>query len=94
MPRSIRLKEFSKSNVTTNTPPDWYIAARDSSLVQQPYKIKTDENGFILSEPAGNPNYPKIIFLGDSVLEGMFSLPEDRLCSRLQNILAKEIGGS
>jgi hypothetical protein len=92
MPRAIRLKEFPKSTEIFNTPPDWYVAARDSSLVQQQYKIKTDENGFILPEPTSKPNCPTVIFLGDSVLEGMFSLPEDRLCSRLQNILAKENG--
>lgn len=92
MPRAIRLKEFPKSTEIVNTPPDWYVAARDSSLLEQPYKIKTDENGFILPEPPSKPNSPTVIFLGDSVLEGMFSLPEDRLCSRLQDILAKEKG--
>src|SRR5436853_4558708 len=92
MPRAIRLKEFPKRAEIVNVPPDWYVAARDSSLVQQAYKINTDANGFILPQPEGNPNSPNIIFLGDSVLEGMFSLPEDRLCSRLQNILATEEG--
>ena len=92
MPRAIRLKEFPKSMEIVNTPPDWYVAARDSSLLQQPYKIKTDENGFILPEPPSKPDCPTVIFLGDSVLEGMFSLPEDRICSRLQRILAEEKG--
>ncbi len=92
MPRAIRLKEFPKCTEIVNVPPDWYVAARDSSLVQQPYKIKTDANGFILPEPAGKPNSPNVIFLGDSVLEGMFSRPEDRLCARLQDILVTEEG--
>jgi len=92
MPRAIRLKEFPKSMEIVNTPPDWYVAARDSSLVQQQYKIKTDENGFILPEAASRPNFPTVILLGDSVVESMFALPEDRLCSRLQEILAKEQG--
>ena len=35
MPRAIRLKEFPRSTVISNTPPDWYAAARDPSLVQQ-----------------------------------------------------------
>src|SRR5580704_18039717 len=90
MPRAIRLKEFPKSTEIVNTPPDWYVSARDSSLLRQPYKISTDENGFILPEPPSKPNCPAVIFLGDSVLEGMFSLPEDRICSQLQQILAKE----
>ena len=42
MPRMIGLKEFAQSTEIVNTPPHWYVAARDPSLVQQPYKIKTD----------------------------------------------------
>jgi hypothetical protein len=92
MPRAIRLKEFPQNTEIVNTPPDWYVAARDPSLVQQPYRIKTDDNGFILPEPLGKQNCPVIIFLGDSVLEGMFSLPEDRICSRTQALLEREKG--
>ena len=92
MPRMIRLKEFPQSTEIVNTPPDWYVAARDPSLVQQPYKIKTDENGFVLPEPASKLSCPTVILLGDSVVEGMFARPEDRICSRLQDILAREEG--
>ena len=92
MPRAIRLKEFPISTEIVNTPPDWYVAARDSSLLQQQYNIKTDENGFILPEPPSGPNCPTVIFLGDSVVESMFARPEDRLCSRLQRVLAREEG--
>jgi hypothetical protein len=92
MPRAIRLKEFARSSVIVHTPPDGYVAARDPSLLQQQYVMKTDENGFVLPEPPSKPNCPTVILLGDSVIEGMFSSPEDRLCSRLQDILAKEVG--
>jgi hypothetical protein len=92
MPRAIRLKEFPRSTEIVNTPPDWYVAEKDSSLVQQQYTIKTDENGFILPEPLSRPNCPKVVLLGDSVVEGMFARPEDRLCSQLQGILAREHG--
>jgi hypothetical protein len=54
--------------------------------------MKTDENGFVLPEPTSKPNCPSVILLGDSVVEGMFARPEDRLCSRLQDILAREQG--
>jgi lysophospholipase L1-like esterase len=36
------------------------------------------------------PNCPTVIFLGDSVIEGMFARPETRICSRLQDILGNE----
>jgi len=55
-------------------------------------KIATDQNGFILPEPASKPGCPTVIFLGDSVIEGMFARPETRLCSRLQDILSNEEG--
>jgi hypothetical protein len=92
MPRMIRLKEFPQSTEIVNTPPDWYVTARDSSLVQQQYKIETDENGFVLPQPTSKRNCHTVILLGDSVVEGMFARPEDRICSRLQAILAREEG--
>ena len=36
--RAIRLKEFPKSTEITHTPPEWYLAACNPSLVKQPYK--------------------------------------------------------
>jgi predicted O-methyltransferase YrrM len=90
--RAIRLKEFPRSIEITKTPPDWYVAACDSSLVEQPFKIVTDENGFILPQPLSRPGWPTVIFLGDSVIEGMFAPPQTRLCSRLQDILGNEEG--
>jgi GR25 family glycosyltransferase involved in LPS biosynthesis/glycosyltransferase involved in cell wall biosynthesis len=88
--RAIRLKEFLRSTQGFNTPPDWYIASADSSLKAEPFAVRTDPNGFILPEPQPRPGAPKVIFLGDSFLEGMFARPEDRVCSLLQEILNKE----
>src|SRR5205823_6898550 len=90
--RAIRLKEFPKSAELSHTPPDWYLAVSTPSLVKQPYKIATDENGFILPEPVSKPGCPAVIFLGDSVVESMYAHPQTRFCSRLQDILGKEEG--
>jgi len=90
--RAIRLKEFPKSTEITHTPPEWYLAACNPSLVKQPYKLATDENGFILPDPVSKPGCPAVIFLGDSVVESMYAHPQTRFCSRLQDILGKEEG--
>ncbi|SED81568.1 GDSL-like Lipase/Acylhydrolase family protein [Rhizobiales bacterium GAS188] len=92
MPRTIRLKEFPKSTEISNVPPDWYVNAGDSSLTKQEYKATTDENGFVLPEPVNSKDCPRIIFLGDSVIEGMYARPENRVCSQIQNILKRESG--
>jgi lysophospholipase L1-like esterase len=90
--RAIRLKEFPKSTEITYTPPEWYLASCNASLVKQPYKLATDENGFILPEPVSKPGSPAVIFLGDSVVENKYAHPETRVCSRLQDILGNEEG--
>lgn len=92
MSRAIRLKEFPRSVEIINTPPEWYVEARDSSLIRQDYKIQTDENGFIKSDPDNNLDAPRLVFLGDSAIEGMYVIPEARMCSKLQSILKKEYG--
>lgn len=90
MKRAIRLKEFEPNSRIVNTPPDWYIAARDPSLPQKEYEIVTDENGFIV--PAQRRPGRKIIVLGDSVVEGMFLDPDRRFCSVLNDVLGQHFG--
>ena len=90
--RFIRLKEFPPSSEISNTPPDWYIAARDSSLILQAYKITTDQDGFILPRSGGRTHGRKIVVIGDSVVESMFTEPELRFCSKLEDILCDELG--
>jgi hypothetical protein len=81
--RAIRLKEFPPATTLHNTPPDWYDISRDASLAQKSYRIETDEFGFIKShDGAGCGN--RVIFLGDSFVEGMFLDPEHRFCSILE----------
>jgi GR25 family glycosyltransferase involved in LPS biosynthesis len=90
--RFIRLKEFPPSSEISNTPTDSYIAARDSSLIRQAYKITTDQDGFILPRSGGRAHARKIVIIGDSVVESMYIEPERRFCSRLEDILCDELG--
>ena len=90
--RHIRLKEFPSGQEISNTPNPVYISERDSSLVAKTYKMLTDSNGFILSGSTPRETSKKVIILGDSVVEGMFSDPEDRLCARLEKALCEHLG--
>ena len=90
--RFIRLKEFPPFSTIINTPSDLYIAERDSSLIGRPYKITTDQDGFILPRSGGRAHGRKIVIIGDSVVESMYVDPDHRFCSRLEDILCDEWG--
>ena len=90
--RFIRLKEFRPCSTIIETPSDLYIAARDSSLIRRPYKITTNQDGFILPRSGGRPHGRKIVVIGDSVVESMYVEPDHRFCSRLEDILCDELG--
>ncbi|MFO1061421.1 MAG: glycosyltransferase family 2 protein [Dongiaceae bacterium] len=88
--RTIRLKEHPRSAEIVSTPPDWYMAKSDSTLTSRPFRIATDENAFIRTDPPPPPGAPELVLLGDSFVEGMFSAPEHRIASRLQQILQSD----
>jgi hypothetical protein len=90
--RFIRLKEFPPSTDLSNTPHQSYVAIRDSSLIRQAYSLKTDPNGFILSSSGGRTTERTLVVMGDSVVESMFTLPEHRFCSRLEDMLFDDLG--
>ena len=90
--RYIRLKEFPPSGQFSNTPAPNYVAAQDSSFRAETYKLSTDANGFIRSHVEAPETAKKIIVLGDSVVESMFLHPQERFCSRLQDLLRNEAG--
>jgi GR25 family glycosyltransferase involved in LPS biosynthesis/lysophospholipase L1-like esterase len=90
--RYIRLKEFPPSGEFSNTPAPNYVAAQDSSFRAETYKLSTDANGFIRSHVQVPETAGKIIVLGDSVVESMFLHPQERFCSRLQDLLRDGAG--
>ncbi len=85
--RFIRLKEFPPNTEINNTPDRMYVSERDSSLIPKTYKMSTDADGFILSGSGRPPAERKVIVIGESVVESMFSDPELRMCSRLEDAL-------
>lgn len=89
--RSIRFKEWGVFVDTVKTPSDAYMKGTDGSLEQMDYPLRTDSRGFILT---GN-NLPdegqrrKIVTLGGSFVESLFTLEQDRFQSRLERSLAQ-----
>lgn len=88
MKRHIRLKEWGINKDITKTPSLEYAEPR--SMEVKPYRIRTDENGFILS---GNENieYNELeIFIGDSFVESVFVEEEKRFTAVLERIYAEK----
>lgn len=71
MTRALRIKEHLSSRIVR--PSDAQISVSNQTLENKNYKLTVDENFFIVSEH-NNPNkgFPKVIFLGDSVIEGTY----------------------
>ncbi len=92
MRRAIRLKEYTPSSVIRNIPPEWYLRAKDSTLENREYLLRTDPNGFILSGPNYDTSDLQIVVLGDSIVEAMYVDEHSRMCSHLETSLAELIG--
>ncbi|MGV0428317.1 SGNH/GDSL hydrolase family protein [Corynebacterium pyruviciproducens] len=84
--RQIRFKEWGVELETTKTPTDDYMRGTDGSVKQEPYLLRTDTEGFILT---GNEfhNYGgmrKVVLLGDSFVESLFCEEKQRFASILE----------
>lgn len=90
--RSIRLKEYGANLDFEAIPSADYVEARGHAIDDRPCRVRTDENGFILS---GHSLTGKtIIGLGDSVLECLFVKEDDRFCAQLQKRIRQETSQS
>lgn len=77
--RSIRLKEWETSTKRIMRLNENLISNSDGSLLQDDYRITTDNNGFIIN-PSRNAEFcKKVILLGDSIAECTFIQEGHRL---------------
>ncbi|WP_461357404.1 glycosyltransferase family 25 protein [Bradyrhizobium sp. USDA 4454] len=88
--RMIRLKEYPANVSLSHTPSEEYVQSRKQSLVRKPYLLETDALGFIRGTSSPATAAQTVIVLGDSVVEGMYLDPDDRLCAKLETILRSE----
>lgn len=80
--RIIRLREHAPSSDRTINPDANQLAVSDS-LSPGPFRIRTDENGYILSGRTVSSDVRTIV-LGDSFVECSFLHQEARICSLLE----------
>lgn len=77
----IRLKQFSANLDKLYTPSESYLMHTDGSLKPEQYRLRTDNNGFIVTNNNYNSFDFPICFLGDSLVESLYSHEEERFCS-------------
>lgn len=89
--RYINLREYQPHLEVTDTPPDKAVREGDG-LVQKPYRVRTDANGFIL--PYNHYDKPdlKIFFLGASTTACIYVDEESRFPSLVGRLLEQQTG--
>jgi GR25 family glycosyltransferase involved in LPS biosynthesis len=85
--RHIRLREFQPNSDLVHAPGAQYLSERDASLTDEAFPMTTDADGLVLPAAPLSADGPTFIVIGDSVVESVFSHPQDRFCSRLQDLI-------
>lgn len=90
--RTIRLKEWGVFEDTYKTPSDEYMEKTDGSLLQQPYRLRTDYLGFIDNgnEISNRGSKRSLICLGGSFVESLFCEETLRFPSQLERKLVDD----
>jgi len=89
--RTIRMKEMRPGTDVMKEPTPAYLALSDGSIGRGPYRVRADDNGFIITGNEVDPQLPAIAFLGDSFVESMFAHESERFVSLVERQL--EIDG-
>jgi lysophospholipase L1-like esterase len=89
--RYINLREYQPNLDVTDTPPAKAVREGDG-LVQKPYRVRTDANGFILPyHQYDKPDF-KVFFLGASTTACIYADEESRFPSLAGNLLEQQTG--
>lgn len=88
--RSISLKEYGVSCDFLERPYNEVLEKSDKTLINKKYRIRTDKNGFIISNDINDKSKYKIFCLGDSFVENKYVDEDKRLCSQLETYLYKK----
>lgn len=83
--RSIRLKEHEPNSDKSYEVADKYRIESNETLGEGPFRVRTDQDGFILTgnEPADGP---PVVFLGDSFVESSFASEQARFVSQVERL--------
>lgn len=82
--RAIRLKEMAAGIDTHRVPPVGYLDGTDGSLGEGPWRVRTDEHGFIVTGNEVESTDDRLLFLGDSFVESIFCEEPRRFVSQIE----------
>lgn len=93
--RFIRLKEWDPSLDRIMRPADAYVAATDGSLPADDYRLRTNEQGYIVGPPEGDAAEDadrdgQVVVLGDSLVESVYVHEADRFVAKAQTRLSHQ----
>lgn len=90
--RCVMIKELPPNIDFEKTPPDRYMV-KTQNLEQQPYRVRTDKNGFITSKkPTRNTDNVDIMFFGGSTTECMYVEEDKRFPFLTGELLSEKLG--
>lgn len=88
MKRTVRLKEWGVNVDIFNAVAAEYRKLCDTTLEEGPFRLRTDEHGFIKNAIEIRSEAPPIVFLGDSLVECCYVHEGYRLTDRVQQELS------
>lgn len=85
--RWIRLKEHSPNTDREITPAEQFIEFSDSTLGPGPFRLRTDNEGYIQTGNLPNTKAESLVVLGGSFVESTFTAESDRFLSRAERLM-------
>lgn len=91
--RTIRLKETAPAIDVMRERPEGFLESTDGSVGAGPWRVRSDENGFIMTGNDISLGERPIVFLGDSFVEATFTPEDVRFVSQVERILVERNAG-
>lgn len=88
MNRHIILREHAPLTDMLATPQDDYLAYCNGSLNTSPIRLRTNEDGFIVTGGSLDLQFPCALVLGDSVIENYWISEGSRTCDLTEQVLS------
>lgn len=88
--RLIRLKESTPNLDSMRDRPNGYLEATDGTVGEGPWRVRTDEHGFIMTGNEVPAEAPPMVFLGDSFVEATFTPEDVRFVSQVERHLLSD----
>lgn len=88
--RLIRLKESTPNLDSMRERPSGYLEATDGTVGEGPWRVRTDEHGFIMTGNEVPTEAPPMVFLGDSFVEATFTPEDVRFVSQVERHLLSD----